>query len=122
MELEYFRFLLALVFVLGLIGLLAYLARRFGVGAIRLSPAFREQRKRDGARLAIVDVTNLDTRRRLVLIRRDNVEHLLLISPNSETVVERNIDSGGSPAGIPEDGDAPGTFRSLIGTRGGRAE
>jgi flagellar protein FliO/FliZ len=102
-ELEYFRFLLALVFVLGLIGLLAYMARRFGVGAIRLSPAFRERRKRDGARLAVVDVASIDARRRLVLVRRDDVEHLLLISHTSGD-------------------DRPGSFRSLIGTRGDIAE
>lgn len=122
MELEYFRFLLALMFVLGLIGLLAYLARRFGLGAIRLSPAFRERRKRDGARLAIVDVANLDARHRLVLIRRDDVEHLLLISPNSETVVERNIDPRHSETGKTSGDDRPGAFRSLIGTRGDTAE
>lgn len=122
MELEYFRFLLALVFVLGLIGLLAYLARRFGVGAIRLSPAFRERRKRDGARLAVVDVANIDARRRLVLVRRDDVEHLLLISQTSETVIERNIDPRSRQAGTPSGGDRPGTFRSLMGAHGDIAE
>ena len=35
----------------------------------------------------------LDTRRRLVLVRRDDVEHLILLGAASETVIERNIKS-----------------------------
>ena len=38
----------------------------------------------------------LDARRRLILIRRDDVEHLLVVSPTSETVIERGIRDGGS--------------------------
>ena len=41
--------------------------------------------------LALMEVTNLDARRRLVLLRRDDVEHLVILGPASETVVEKNI-------------------------------
>lgn len=83
---EYFRFALALVFVLALIGLLAAVARRAGFGfpASSIKPS-------GARRLSIVEVTPLDGRRRLVLIRRDNVEHLLMLSPNSEHVIETGI-------------------------------
>ena len=42
-------------------------------------------------RLSVVEARTLDARRQLVLIRRDGVEHLLLLSPNAETVVETGI-------------------------------
>lgn len=42
-------------------------------------------------RLAVVDATPVDSRRRLVLVRRDNVEHLILIGGPSDLVVEPSI-------------------------------
>jgi len=42
-------------------------------------------------RLAVIDATPVDTQRRLVLIRRDHVEHLVLIGGQSDLVIERGI-------------------------------
>jgi len=42
-------------------------------------------------RLAVIDSAPVDGRRRLVLIRRDNVEHLIMIGGPSDVVVEQNI-------------------------------
>src|ERR1700680_1942772 len=42
-------------------------------------------------RLAVIDAATVDGRRRLVLIRRDNVEHLLMIGGPTDLVVEPNI-------------------------------
>ena len=42
-------------------------------------------------RLAILEVAPLDAKRRLVLVRRDGAEHLLLIGGESDLVVERAI-------------------------------
>lgn len=42
-------------------------------------------------RLAIMDATPVDAHRRLVLVRRDDVEHLLLIGGAADVVVERDI-------------------------------
>src|SRR5262249_18359463 len=42
-------------------------------------------------RLAVIDAATVDGRRRLVLIRRDNVEHLLIIGGPTDVVVEANI-------------------------------
>ena len=81
---SYLRFVLALVFVVGMIGALAYVAKRS-------LPMFRNINTGPARRIAIVEVTPLDARRRLVLLRRDDVEHLVILGPNSETVVERNI-------------------------------
>lgn len=87
---SYAQAVLALVFVLALIGLLTVLARRFGIG----SPAVTMGHK--NKRVQIVEVTPLDARRRLVLVRRDDREHLILLGSEREQVVESNILSGPS--------------------------
>lgn len=80
------RFFIAFLIVLGLIGLTAWLVRRFG--ANRLGGAGTRGRQ---PRLAVIDAAPVDGRRRLVLIRRDNVEHLLMIGGPTDVVVEQNI-------------------------------
>lgn len=42
-------------------------------------------------RLAVMDATAVDSHRRLVLVRRDDVEHLILIGGPTDVVVEQNI-------------------------------
>lgn len=83
---EYFRFILALAFVLGLIAILAMLAKRYGPGMA--GAAMSKGRKK---RLKIVEILALDPKRRAVIIRRDDVEHLVILGTNSETVVETGI-------------------------------
>lgn len=86
MDLEtYLRFLLALIFVIGLIVAAAWLARRLGLGG-RLAPRAGRQR-----RLAIVEVAALDNRNRLILLRRDGVEHLVLLGAQQHLLIERGI-------------------------------
>lgn len=80
------RFFIAFLVVLGLIGLTAWLVRRFG--ANRLGGAGARGRQ---PRLAVIDAATVDGRRRLVLIRRDNIEHLLMIGGPTDVVVEQNI-------------------------------
>lgn len=79
----YLRFALALILVLGLIALLAWVLRRFGMG-MKLAK---------GRRLSVVEVQSLGPRHRLILLRRDQVEHLVIVGPHSETVVESGITS-----------------------------
>jgi len=43
------------------------------------------------ARLAVTDAAAIDTRRRLVLLRRDDVEHLILIGGPTDMVIESDI-------------------------------
>ena len=81
----FFRFLLALIFVLGLIGLLAWAARRFGVGG---RVAIRQGRRR---RMSVVEAAAVDAKHRLVLVRRDNVEHLVMLGPTVDLVIEQGI-------------------------------
>lgn len=50
-------------------------------------------------RLDVVDQANVDGRRRLVLVRRDNVEHLIMTGGPVDVVIETNIE-GSSSASI----------------------
>ena len=79
-------FILAFVAVLALIGALAWLVRRFAGN--RLGANTNRGRM---PRLAVIDAAAVDGRRRLVLVRRDNVEHLLMIGGPTDIVVEPNI-------------------------------
>jgi len=79
-------FLFAFIAVLALIGVAAWLVRRFATN--RLGANTNRGRM---PRLAVIDAAAVDGRRRLVLVRRDNVEHLLMIGGPSDIVVEPNI-------------------------------
>lgn len=81
---DYLQYMLALVFVLALIGLIAIGVKRFGIaGTIG---------GRRTARIAVLEAAPVDKRRRLLLIRRDNVEHLVMIGGSQDFVVESGIE------------------------------
>ncbi len=50
-------------------------------------------RGRKGSRLGISEYYELDKTRRLVLVRRDDVEHLMLVGGNQDVVIESGIPS-----------------------------
>jgi hypothetical protein len=79
------RFFIAFLVVLALIGVTAWVVRRFGSNRLGGNARGRQPR------LAVIDAATVDGRRRLVLIRRDNVEHLLMIGGPTDVVVEPNI-------------------------------
>lgn len=79
--LDYLRFAAALLFVLGLIGLVAWLARRLRLGGIAAPVG-------GARRLAVVESLQLDPRRRLVLVRRDDTEFLLLLGADGNLLID----------------------------------
>jgi flagellar protein FliO/FliZ len=79
----YTRFVVALAAIAALLVAFAWLVRRYGVGG---RPATAGKR-----RLAIVEVAPIDGKRRLVLLRRDSTEHLVLLGPESALLVESGI-------------------------------
>lgn len=86
----YVQAVLVLLLLLGIILLAGWAARRFG-----LSGAAAGLRRGGGheRRLQVRETLALDPRRRLVLVARDGVEHLLLVGgPGGDVVVERAID------------------------------
>ncbi len=81
------RFIIAFVVVLALIGLTAWLIRRFSGGA---GLPYGWSRGREH-RIEVLDATAVDPKRRLVLVRRDHVEHLVMIGGANDLVVESGI-------------------------------
>lgn len=81
---EYLRYAGALFFVLALIGLLVWALKRFGNGQTSSGG-------KRGRRLAVSEAAMVDKHRRLVLIRRDNQEHLVMIGGPQDLVIETNI-------------------------------
>ena len=79
-------FFVAFLVVLALIGAAAWLDRR--CAGSRLGTNANRGRM---PRLAVIDAAAVDGRRRLVLVRRDNIEHLLMIGGPTDIVVEPNI-------------------------------
>ncbi|HEX3916287.1 MAG TPA: flagellar biosynthetic protein FliO [Caulobacteraceae bacterium] len=71
---EFARAIFALAITLGLIGLAAVGARRFGPEWL-----VRLQRPKANRRMSIIESLPLDPARRLVLVRLDSTERLLLL-------------------------------------------
>ena len=95
------QYFTALLFVLALAGA-ALMIKRYGNNP----QAFREglngklagklgkwDFKIPDRRLAVVETLMLGPKHRLIIVRRDNVEHLVLSGPDGATVIEQNIAS-----------------------------
>ena len=80
------RMLVSLGLVLGLLAALTWAIKKYGA-RLGLPIAM----KRGKSRVQLLDVTPLDARHRLVLVRRDNVEHLLVLGGTQPVVVETSI-------------------------------
>src|SRR3982074_1456603 len=81
-----FTLFFAFIVVLALIGAVAWGVRRFANNRLGANPNRGRM-----PRLAVIDAAAVDGRRRLVLVRRDNIEHLLMIGGPTDIVVEPNI-------------------------------
>jgi flagellar protein FliO/FliZ len=77
------RYLGALMLVLALLGLAALAARRYGVPGIASSISQR--------RLAVVETLMIGPRHRIFLLRRDDREHLIMVSPQGASVIEVGV-------------------------------
>lgn len=91
---EMVRALISLLAVLGMLGGALWAVRRWDLklpGAMGAIGARRE------ARLALVERVALDTRRSLMLVRRDGVEHLLLIAPEGNIMLGEGAGEGTEP-------------------------
>src|SRR5579864_87810 len=80
------RFLIGFAFIAALVLAGGLVWHRFGSGPLKaMAPRGRQPR------LAVLEVAAVDHLRRLVLVRRDNTEHLLMIGGPTDVVVEPNI-------------------------------
>ncbi len=80
-----FQFLVAFIFVIGLIYL-------FGHGLKRYS-GLQQKLLKQGAdsRLGILEIRHVDPKHKLILIRRDDKAHLIMISATGVSVIENDI-------------------------------
>ena len=78
-------FILVFAIILGGIFVVLSIIRRFSSATFTSSTRARQPR------LSVMDAAAVDGKRKLVLIRRDDVEHLLLIGGPTDVVVEQNI-------------------------------
>lgn len=82
---DYLKFVAALALVLGMMGGLALILKRLGLGNVGMLPP-------DKRRLKIVEILTIDPRRKALILRRDDKEHLVILGVNGETVVETDIE------------------------------
>jgi flagellar protein FliO/FliZ len=83
------RYFAALLLVLALVGVAGLAMRRFGMPGLI---------KPQGARrLEIVETLMIGPRQKLLLLRRDDVEHLVLAGPDGANVVESGIPATAKP-------------------------
>jgi flagellar protein FliO/FliZ len=76
------RAVLSLAFVLGLVGLASVLAKKFLLDRQILKIGDKKKR------LSIEEIHPVDAKRRLVLIKRDDMEHLILLGTSSDLLIE----------------------------------
>lgn len=79
----YIKSLIAIIIVVSLIGIFAILYTKFYTKFLNKHTKTR--------RLSIEEVIFIDNKHKLILIKRDNTEHLLLIGTNKDIVLETNI-------------------------------
>jgi flagellar protein FliO/FliZ len=80
------RAIFGLAFVLGLIGLAAWASRRYAPQLLAKLSAERGER-----RLQVVETLVLDPARRLVLVRIDDEERLLILGEGRELIEPRGV-------------------------------
>jgi len=81
--LDLLRYFGALLLVLAMVGGAGLLARRFGVPGVTKPTNIK--------RLAVVETLMVGPRQRLIIVRRDGVEHLVLSSPDGASIIESGI-------------------------------
>ena len=83
------RYFAALLLVLALVGAAGLAMRRFGMPGL-----VKPQGQR---RLEIVETLAIGPRQKLVLLRRDDIEHLVLASADGANVIESGIPAAAKP-------------------------
>ena len=81
---QFIRFVGALLFVVALMLGLSYVLRRLN----NIQPVKKTRQRR----LSVIEILPVDGKRRLVLVRRDDREHLLMFGANGETLIESGIE------------------------------
>ncbi|HUY68473.1 MAG TPA: flagellar biosynthetic protein FliO [Alphaproteobacteria bacterium] len=89
--LSWLHFIFACATVISLMALLGFALKYIRLRGLNAAPT-------RGRRLRVVESLALDMRRRLVIVRCDEAEHLLLLGHEEDIVVEANLDKTPLPA------------------------
>ncbi len=84
------QYAVAFLLIFALLGGIAVVLRR--LHANRTLPESHTGQMGRQPRLGIVDIYEMDAQRRLILLRRDGVEHLLLVGGPNDLVIEQRIE------------------------------
>lgn len=107
-SINYFQVALAFGGLLVLLGLFYFGARALS------SSTTRAGKWRNGQRIGVIDTMPVDGTRRLVLVRRDDTEHLLLLGTHGDLVIESNI-----PVTARDDASTAATRKAMAEDSGG---
>ncbi len=81
---DYLKFFAALIFVLAMMGGLAFILKKLGLD--RGGSLTNGKR-----RLKIIEVMNIDAKHKAALIQCDDKQHLMLLNAQGDTIIESNI-------------------------------
>lgn len=84
-EISILKYVFAFGFVIGLLYLMAYIARYFGMGNLPT------RKLGDKKRLAISEIMTVDAKRRLLIIRADEKEYLLLTGGTNDLIIDDKL-------------------------------
>jgi hypothetical protein len=93
----FYMFMLVLLAVA--VGACVFVLRGYLAGSLPTTMLFGPRPER---RLAVIDQANVDGRRRLLLIRRDDVEHLIMTGGPVDVVIETGIGAPAQPQATPD--------------------
>lgn len=77
------RYFAALIMVLALLGFAALVTRKYGLPGIVKGAARK--------RLSVVETLAIGPRHKLFLLKRDGVEHLVMMGPQGASIIENGI-------------------------------
>lgn len=82
-NIDYLKAILALILIISLIIITAYIASKLGLGQ-----KFGNKTIKGNRNLQIIETLMLDTSRRLVVIKYHEQEHLILTSKHGDTIID----------------------------------
>ncbi len=82
---DFARYFGALALVLALVGFAALAAKRYGLSGLARIGGGTDKR------LAVSETMMLGAKHKLFLVKRDGVEHLVLVGPQDTTIIESGI-------------------------------
>jgi flagellar protein FliO/FliZ len=82
---DYLQFLAALIFVLAMMGGLAFFLKKLGLDRGGVLQGNRQKR------LKLVETLHLDSKTKLAIVQCDERQHLVLLGQSAHTVLDNNL-------------------------------